>query len=81
MDREAHHRLGASGLASLLTRMTIDIVSIAEELEVRIDNLAAIRLYERVGFAHEGRKRNRLRYDGVTFDGLVMGLLFDAASA
>ena len=61
--------------------MTIDIVSIAEELEVRIDNLAAIRLYKRVGFAHEGRKRNRLRYDGVTFDGLVMGLLFDAASA
>lgn len=50
------------------------------ELEVRIDNLAAIRLYERVGFAHEGRKRNRLRFDGVTFDALVMGLLFDAAS-
>ena len=31
------------------------------ELQVRIDKLAAIRLYERVGFAHEGGKRNRLR--------------------
>ena len=70
-----------------MTRMTIDIVPIAEEhaaglhacldavareklvharrqglvrieLQVRIDKLAAIRLHERVGFSHEGRKRN-----------------------
>ena len=49
------------------------------ELEVRTDNLAAIRLYERVGFVHEGRKRQRMCFDGVYFDTLAMGLLFDAA--
>ena len=51
------------------------------ELEVRIDNSAAIRLYERVGFVHEGRKRHRLRFDGVNFDALVMGLLFNEAAS
>ncbi|MEO5771618.1 MAG: GNAT family N-acetyltransferase [Burkholderiaceae bacterium] len=49
------------------------------ELEVRADNGAAIRLYERVGFVHEGRKRQRMCFDGVYFDTLAMGLLFDAA--
>jgi RimJ/RimL family protein N-acetyltransferase len=49
------------------------------ELEVRVDNVAAIRLYERVGFAPEGRKRKRLRFDGLYFDALTMGLLLDEA--
>jgi ribosomal protein S18 acetylase RimI-like enzyme len=51
------------------------------ELEVRIDNTTAIRLYERVGFAPEGRKRKRLRFDGAYFDALAMGLLFDEVAA
>ena len=32
-----------------------------------------------VGFVHEGRKRKRMWFDGVYFDALAMGLLFDAA--
>jgi ribosomal protein S18 acetylase RimI-like enzyme len=46
------------------------------ELEVRADNASAIRLYERMGFAHEGRKRNGNRLDGMYFDSLTMGLVW-----
>ena len=42
------------------------------ELEVRADNVPAIRLYEKVGFAHEGRKRQGMRFDGVYFETLTM---------
>jgi len=45
------------------------------ELEVRADNARAIRLYERVGFVHETRKRCGMRFDGVDFDALTMGRL------
>jgi ribosomal protein S18 acetylase RimI-like enzyme len=48
-------------------------------LEVRADNLNAIRLYERTGFVHEGRKRNGMRFNGVYFDALAMALIHEAA--
>jgi ribosomal protein S18 acetylase RimI-like enzyme len=47
------------------------------ELEVRVDNVHAIRLYERVGFVPEARKQRALRFDGVYFDALQMSLLLD----
>jgi ribosomal protein S18 acetylase RimI-like enzyme len=46
-------------------------------LEARADNLRAIRLYERVGFAHEALKRHALRFDGVYYDAVQMSLLLD----
>lgn len=46
------------------------------ELEVRADNAAAIRLYESMGFTHEGRKPCGMRFDGVYFDSLMMGLVW-----
>jgi ribosomal protein S18 acetylase RimI-like enzyme len=46
-------------------------------LEVRADNQSAIRLYERVGFAHEARTRHALRFDGVYYDAVQMSLLLD----
>lgn len=50
-------------------------------LEARADNHAAIRLYERVGFVHEGVARRALRFDGVYHDGVMMALLLgDAAT-
>ena len=44
-------------------------------LQVRADNLVANKLYESVGFAHEARLRNALRFDGVYFEAVQMSLL------
>jgi RimJ/RimL family protein N-acetyltransferase len=46
-------------------------------LEARADNERAIRLYERIGFAHEARKRHALRFDGVYYDAVQMSLLLE----
>jgi putative acetyltransferase len=45
------------------------------ELQTRSDNVRAIRLYERMGFVHEGRLRNAMRFDGIYHDALQMGLV------
>ena len=45
------------------------------DLESRADNLTAIRLYERVGFEHEGVIRNAMRFDGVHYDAVRMGMI------
>jgi ribosomal protein S18 acetylase RimI-like enzyme len=44
-------------------------------LEAREDNLRAIRLYEQVGFKHEGRAPCALRFDGMFYAGVTMALL------
>ena len=49
-------------------------------LEARADNLRAIRLYERVGFIHEGVARAGLRFDGRFHDAVRMALLQGPAS-
>ena len=51
------------------------------ELAARADNTRAIRLYESVGFRHEGVKREAMRFDGVAFDAVQMGLLRPALPA
>jgi RimJ/RimL family protein N-acetyltransferase len=43
-------------------------------LRVHVDNVRAIRLYERLGFAHEGRLAGTFLLNGVEFDELAMGL-------
>jgi putative acetyltransferase len=45
------------------------------ELETRIDNSRAIGLYEKLGFAHEARRKNAMRFDGVYHDALQMVLI------
>lgn len=51
------------------------------ELSARADNTRAIRLYERLGFQHEGIKRRGMCFDGVYFDTVNMGLLRPATGA
>ena len=45
------------------------------ELEARADNVRAIALYEKLGFVHEVRKRQAMRFDGVYFDAVQMSLV------
>ena len=45
------------------------------ELEVFASNTRAIRLYERLGFTHEGLKRNARKLDKAYDDLIVMALL------
>ncbi len=47
------------------------------ELEVYPDNAPAIALYEKFGFAHEGRYRDFSFQNGLYIDALVMARLFD----
>lgn len=47
------------------------------ELDVYSGNLAAIALYEKVGFVHEGRRRRAMVRDETYQDILIMGLLFN----
>lgn len=50
-------------------------------LEAREDNVRAIRLYESVGFKHEGRAPCAMRFDGVFYTGATMALLQGTAGA
>jgi ribosomal protein S18 acetylase RimI-like enzyme len=45
------------------------------ELETRVDNERAIRLYEKLGFVVEARKKNAMRFDGVYYDAFQMCLI------
>jgi RimJ/RimL family protein N-acetyltransferase len=45
------------------------------ELEVFEYNERAIHVYEKIGFQHEGRKREALQWEGKFYDALVMSLL------
>ena len=49
------------------------------ELEVFASNLPAIRLYEKLGFQHEGLKRRFRKLDGAYDDNVIMALLCASA--
>lgn len=74
----ASHRglgIGANLLAATLNAARTRFGRI--ELDVYASNLAAIALYEKAGFVHEGRRRNALRRDGRFEDIVMMALLFN----
>jgi ribosomal protein S18 acetylase RimI-like enzyme len=64
------------GIGSALLRATLEAASAGGitrvELIVRADNTAAIALYERHGFEPEGRLRDYMIVDNVTYDALQM---------
>jgi RimJ/RimL family protein N-acetyltransferase len=73
-------RFYGRGLGSEATRLIIDyaftVVGVHRiELEVYDFNPRARRVYEKVGFVHEGTKRDALRWDGEWVDCHCMGLL------
>ncbi|MBV9487913.1 MAG: GNAT family N-acetyltransferase [Frankiaceae bacterium] len=69
------------GLGTEATRLAVDhafAVGLHRvELEVYDFNPRARRVYEKVGFRHEGTKRHALRWDGAWVDAHIMGLLAD----
>lgn len=59
-------------LLGKVTQAAIDYGFKRLELEVFANNSAAIGLYKKLGFTHEGTKRNARHIDGVYIDSLVM---------
>ncbi len=49
------------------------------ELEARVDNVAAIALYKRLGFQHEGLKLRGMRVDGAYINTVMMALLLPSS--
>ncbi len=45
------------------------------ELDVIAFNPRALRVYERVGFVIEGRRREAFTFDGVRYDDIIMSIL------
>ncbi len=68
------------GLGTRLITMTLEAARNAGlhrvELDVHADNLRAIRLYEKVGFVHEGVARDALYIDGRYIDSMKMAVIF-----
>ncbi|MQB10505.1 N-acetyltransferase [Agrobacterium sp. ICMP 6402] len=68
------------GLGTRLMRQTLDAASKLGlhrvELSVHADNQRAIALYEKIGFAHEGRSRDAVLIDGRYIDSLNMAIIF-----
>ena len=79
-----HTEFRGQGLGRALLVRTLDhalrndILRVA--LEAREDNDRAIRLYENVGFKHEGRAPCALRFEGKFYTGVKMALLQGPAS-
>ena len=68
------HGLGERLLTQCITRaFAAGMTRIA--LEVRVDNLRAIALYEKCGFVREGLSRNGVRVQGTYYDTVQMALL------
>ena len=70
------------GLGRRLAEATIDAARARGvervELEVFASNTRAIRLYERLGFVHEGVRRRARYIDGAYDDNVMMALIFDS---
>jgi L-phenylalanine/L-methionine N-acetyltransferase len=78
-----HDRFQGQGIGRMLLEALLDIADnylglVRVELEVFPDNARAIRLYERMGFEHEGRKRNAVWRHGEHQDVLIMGRIREA---
>ena len=66
---------GTEAMRLLLRFAFVELNLFRVTLSVFGYNPRAIRVYERLGFVHEGAQRERLRRDGRRYDLLIMGLL------
>ena len=70
------HGIGQQLLSACLAKARSNGIT-RVELEVRADNVRAIRLYERMGFTREALKRHGMRFDGVYYDSIQMSRLLE----
>ena len=77
-----HDQFQGRGIGRQLMEALLDIADnylglVRVELLVYTDNDSAVRLYERLGFAHEGIKRKCARRQGCLIDALMMARIRD----
>lgn len=72
--------IGGRLLAACISKARVNGIT-RITLEVRTDNLPAIKLYERAGFQHEAIKRKALLFDGKHYDAFQMSLIHESAAA
>jgi putative acetyltransferase len=77
-----HDEFAGRGIGRRLAEALLDIADnylglVRVELVVYPDNTGAVRLYERLGFQHEGRKRKFARRQGQLVDALMMARVRD----
>ena len=81
MGMGVHKDYRRQGLGTLLLESTIDAAKAygieRVELEVYTSNTPAIRLYEKLGFMHEGVKEKARKLDGIYYDIKVMALFIN----
>jgi len=80
LGMSVHDQFQGRGIGRKLLAALLDVadnyLGLARvELEVLPDNTRAIRLYESMGFEHEGCKRRAVFRGGKHWDGLIMGRL------
>lgn len=69
------HGLGTAALRLVLAHAFGPLALHRVSLEVFAFNARAIRAYERVGFRHEGRRRDALWWGGTPHDALLLAIL------
>jgi len=69
------HGRGTEALRLLLAHAFDPLGLHRVSLEVYAFNERAIHVYEKVGFQHEGRKRDALWWEGLPYDALLMSAL------
>ena len=79
VKRARHQGLGARLMTAALSSAWANGFT-RVELTVRVDNHNARALYERLGFQHEGIKRNAFLVDGQYCDSHAMALLHENAA-
>jgi putative acetyltransferase len=80
LGMSVHDQFQGRGIGRKLLAALLDVADnylglTRVELEVLPDNARAIRLYESMGFEHEGCKRKAIFRGGQHWDGLMMGRL------
>lgn len=75
-DREYWNRGYGTDAMRTICRFGFDVMNLHRiQLDVFADNARAMKVYERIGFVHEGRKRDAHYRRGSYVDVVMMGLL------